>query len=103
MTRHNINTARIKHHALKNRFFIIVVAIGTYGMLWFGNAYIFFQGICKRLATRSTRGAQLCELILLALGVSCFKLSHLFFKFTYFLSHSCYQGPWNMSQLLASG
>src|SRR5437879_4422842 len=85
MARQNNNMPTAKTHTLKDEFFTVLIAIGTYGMIGFGRAYIFLQGVNKGVSARGTLWSYLSELIFLFLSIPCFKISQLFFKFTFTL------------------
>src|SRR6266851_1688900 len=85
MTTHNNYVPNLKTHTLKDGFFTVLIAIGTYGMIGFGRAYIFVQGVNKGASARGTLWSYLSELIFLFLSIPCFKISHLCFKLVYLL------------------
>ena len=58
----------------------MLVAICTYVMRWFASAFFFFKRIGE------TSRFQLVKLVAFLFSVPCFKISHLFFKFTYHLN-----------------
>lgn len=62
---------------LKDRLLVLVVAVCTKQMIWFGALCLWLQSVSKRF------DPGVCQFVTLLLSVPCFQLSHFFFKLTY--------------------
>ena len=67
----------IRRFSLKDAFLAVFVALLTYIMNWFGDAFLTFQSVSKR--SRS----QCFEFVALLLSIPCFEISNRCFKFAY--------------------